>query len=70
MDTAEHGGTFFSMVIKPAASRAAWAHGCVRIADFFMDRFRIPTDRSNTEVRAYLVQHLFSCLQDLMEPSA
>ena len=67
MDAGPDGRAWFSMVIKPEANDATRAHECVHIADFLMDRFGIPTDVSNTEVRAYLVGKLFGDLQDMME---
>lgn len=67
MDTGPDGHGWFSMVIKDEATSATCAHECVHIADFVMDHLGIPTGAENTEVRAYLVGHLFSCLQEIME---
>lgn len=67
MDVDPNGRAFFSMVIKPEATKATWAHECVHIADFVMDRLGIPTDVSNTEVRAYIVGRLFAGLQEVLE---
>lgn len=66
MDCGEDGVAWFSMVIKPDATKATWAHECVHIADFVMDRLGIPTDATNTEIRAYIVGRLFSGLEEIM----
>lgn len=63
MDESADGRAWFSMVIKDQATKATWAHECVHMADFVMDHLGIPTDASNTEVRAYLVGHLFAGLE-------
>ena len=64
MDVGVDGKAWFGLVIKPEATRATWAHECVHIADFVMDHIGIPTGVKNTEVRAYLVGHLFAGLED------
>jgi hypothetical protein len=61
-DIGQDGVAWFSMVIKPEASRATWAHECVHIADFVMDHLGMPTGVKNTEVRGYIVGHLFASL--------
>lgn len=69
-DIGPDGQAWFGMVIKDEATLATWAHECVHIADYVMDHIGAPTDASNTEVRAYLVGHLFSGLQEaLSEPT-
>jgi hypothetical protein len=65
MDATESGSPRLSMVIKPHATKATWAHECVHIADFVMDHLQLPTGVENTEIRAYLVGHLFAGLQDI-----
>lgn len=67
-DVSSGGDVRFSMVIKPEATQATWAHECVHMADFVMDHLHLPMGVKNTEIRAYLVGHLFSRLQDIMEP--
>ncbi len=69
MDVTANGAARFSMVIKPEATKATWAHECVHIADFVMDHLSLPTGVENTEVRAYLVGHLFANLDEMMEAS-
>jgi hypothetical protein len=54
------------MVIKPKATKATWAHECVHIADFVMNRLGIPMGVRNTEIRAYLVARLFAGLEEMM----
>lgn len=66
MDMGPDGRAWFSMVIKPEATRATWAHECVHIADFLMERVGIPSSTENTEVRAYLVGHIFARLDEMM----
>lgn len=66
-DIGPSGQAWFSMVIKPEANTSSHAHECVHIADFLMDHMGVPTDVTNTEIRAYLVGKLFGDLQDLME---
>lgn len=63
-DIGPDGQAWFGMVIKPEATLATWAHECVHIADWIMDHIGAPTDASNTELRGYLVGHLFKGLQD------
>jgi hypothetical protein len=66
LDIDDTGRGWFSMVIKPVANQSTWAHECSHMADFLMDRLGIPTDVSNTEVRAYLVGRLFSGLEEVV----
>ena len=66
MDVGPDGKAWFSMVIKPEATQATWAHECVHIADFLMDRLGIPTGAENTEIRAYIVGRLFAGLQEVL----
>jgi hypothetical protein len=66
IDTAGDGSTRLSMVIKPVAAKATWAHECVHIADFVMNRLGIPMGVENTEIRAYLTGHLFAGLEGLL----
>jgi hypothetical protein len=66
IDTAGDGSTRLSMVIKPKATKATWAHECVHIADFVMNRLGIPMGVRNTEIRAYLVARLFAGLEEMM----
>jgi len=66
VDVGADGVAWFSMVIKDGASMATWAHECVHIADWLMQRFGIPTDAGNTEIRGYLVGHLFAGLQEIL----
>lgn len=61
------GRPFFSMVIKPGAGMSGWAHECAHIADFVMDQIGIPMGMENYEIRGYLVQRIFSGLQDMMD---
>lgn len=62
----EGGQIRLSMVIKPGVSKAIWAHECVHIADFVMDYLGMPMDVDNTEVRAYMVGHLFAGLEGMI----
>ena len=66
IDTAGDGSTRLSMVVKPVAAKATWAHECVHIADFVMNRLGIPMGVRNTEIRAYLVGHVFAGLEEIM----
>jgi len=66
MDVNDDGVAWFSMVIKPEATLAVLAHECVHIADWLMDRFGIPCGAENTEIRGYLVQHLFGEAQAMI----
>jgi len=59
MDYTSDGAIRLSMVIKPGATRSTWAHECSHIADFAMEYLGIPPGVESTEVRAYLVGHLF-----------
>lgn len=60
----DDGLAWFSMVITRRANMSTWAHECVHVADFIMDHLGIPTGAENTEIRGYLVGHLFHGLQD------
>jgi len=66
MDAAGDGSPRLSMVIKPVATRATWAHECVHVADFVMNLLCIPMGVRNTEIRACLVAHLFAGLEEMM----
>ena len=65
-DFTDAGNVRFAMVIKPEANKATWAHECVHIADFVIDHLGLPTAVEATEIRAYMVGHLFSHLQKIM----
>jgi len=65
LDFTEDGDPRLSIVIKPKATKATWAHECVHVADFAMTVLGIPTDAKNTEIRGYLVGHIFAGLEDL-----
>lgn len=65
MDVADDGTVRLSMVIKPKASRSTWAHECSHVADFIMEHVGIPLGLESTELRAYLVGHLFWHLDNL-----
>lgn len=69
LDTTRNGGVRLSMVIKPEATMATWAHECVHISDFVMHHLGLPPGVKNTEIRAYMVGHLFSGLQDILGES-
>lgn len=64
-DVTADGDVRLSMVIKDPRHKATWAHECVHIADFVMDYLSLPSGVENTEVRAYMVGHLFGGLQDI-----
>ena len=64
IDETESGSPRLSLVIKPEATRATWAHECSHMADFFCDILNIPISIEATEVRAYLVGHFMAGLED------
>ena len=66
MDEAGDGSMRYTMVLTPRATRGTWVHECVHMADFIMHSVGIPTGYKNTEVRAYLTAHLFSCIEEEM----
>lgn len=65
LDSTTTGSPRLSMVIKPHATKATWAHECVHIADFVMDHLSLPSGVENTEIRAYMVGHLFTGLTNI-----
>lgn len=66
MEFTGEGQIRLSMVIKPGVSGAIWAHECVHIADFVMDHLGIGMGVDCTEVRAYMVGHLFEHLERMI----
>lgn len=66
LDAAGDGSPRLSMVIKPVATKATWAHECVHIADFVMHHLGIPMGVENTEIRGYLTGHLFAGLEEML----
>ena len=66
LDMTRDGAPRLSMVIKPKATRATWVHECVHIADFVIDLLNLPTGVENTEIRAYMVGHLFAGLSEII----
>jgi len=54
------------MTITQEANPDTWAHEAVHLADFIMDSLGLPTDLSNTEVRAYMVGHIVSQIHTIM----
>lgn len=67
VDLAGDGSPRLSLVIKPHAAKATWAHECSHMADFICNLLGIPISLKNTETRAYLVQHLFAGLEKALE---
>lgn len=65
-DTTRDGYPRLSLVIKPEATRATWAHECSHMADFLCDALGLPISLEATEVRAYLVGHLMAGLEDIL----
>ena len=65
LDHMKDGYPRLSLVIKPEATKAPWAHECVHIADFAMLVLGIPA-QNTTEIRAYLVGHLFAGLEEIL----
>jgi hypothetical protein len=65
MDFTDEGSIRLSMVIKPVATRATWAHECVHVADFVMHHLKLPSGVKNTEIRAYLVGRIFAGLEEM-----
>jgi len=65
-DVTSSGEMRMSVVLKPRATYATWAHEAVHLADFVMDGMGMPTDVTNTELRAYLVGHIVACLHEIM----
>ena len=67
LDITKEGDFRLSFVIKPHASKATLAHECSHMADFICNLLGIPISLKNTEIRAYLVQHLFAALEEQLE---
>lgn len=67
MDRTSDGYPRFSLVIKPGASKATWAHECSHMADFMCDALGLPISLEATEVRAYLVGHFMAGLEDILD---
>ena len=65
-DHAPDGTAWFSLVITEEATKATWAHECVHMADWVMDRLGIPTGAENSEVRGYLTGHLFAGIEEML----
>lgn len=66
LDYTVNGEPRLSMVIKPVATRATWAHECTHVADFVCSALGVPLCMETTEVRAYLVGHMMARLEDIM----
>ena len=49
---------WFALILPDREDVAQIAHECVHIADFAMEEAGVPTDASNTEVRAHIVADL------------
>lgn len=62
LDETSDGYPRISMVIKPEATVATWAHECSHAADFVCDVLGLPISLEATEVRAYLIGHLMAGL--------
>lgn len=61
-----NGSARLSMVLKPAASKSSWAHECSHIVDFIFNFLGIPPGIESTEIRSYLLGHLWSGLEKIM----
>jgi hypothetical protein len=57
----------FSMTITPGSTISTWAHEAVHLADLLMDSRGVPTDVSNTEVRAYLTGYIVEQIAFIMD---
>lgn len=66
LDTTSDGFPRFSLVVKPEATRATWAHECSHMADFMCDVLGLPISLEATEVRAYLVGHFMAGLEEIL----
>lgn len=62
-----HGCTVITMMITPEAGLDTWAHEAVHLADLLMESRGIPTDVSNTEVRAYITGYATQEIADIIE---
>lgn len=60
------GRWLYSLTISPQADTGTWAHEAVHMADLIMDSLELPTDLSNTEVRAYMVGHIVEQIHTIM----
>lgn len=58
------GSAWFFMVIPDDLPVWKLAHECVHLADFVMDEVGVPTDVSNSELRAYLVDSIMQQVLD------
>ena len=67
LDLTKKGEPRLSMVIKPHATKATWAHECSHVADFVCDVMGLPISIEATEVRAYIVGHLFAGLEEIAD---
>ena len=56
----DDGVSWFAMYVSPDADNSTVVHEAVHAADWIMDDIGIPTTAKNTEVRAYLVQSVYS----------
>lgn len=59
VDEGNGGEEWFSLIITKSARDGTLVHECVHMADFIMESLGIPTGVENTEIRAYLTQHIF-----------
>ena len=66
IDEMPDGSPRLSMVLKPHATTATWAHECSHVADFVCDILHIDLSMATTEVRAYLVGYLMARLNDIL----
>lgn len=66
-DVDSNGVKHFALVIPPQVFPATWVHEAVHIADYIMDYVGIPSDTSNTEVRAYLTGYIFERLEVIFD---
>lgn len=65
-DADELNRTIYSLYLGPESTITTWAHECVHLADMIMDRAGIPTEASNTEIRAYITGHLLAQIMALL----
>ena len=61
------GSVMFSLTIDPEATLSTWAHEAVHLADLLMEDRGIPTDASNTEVRAYITGYVVDQISEIMD---
>lgn len=64
------GRTLFYVTLPIDTQPRTWVHEASHLVDFIMHKLGMETDLTGTETRAYMIDHIFSSIEDIMSQFA